>query len=242
MKLGNKLKLLAMVCGADVILLGGLFWTVLGNRPVHAAAGNGTWVQEGGETLDRAKGLEGKCVALTFDDGPHEECTAQLLDGLKERGVRVTFFLMGQNIEGNEELVKRMHDEGHLIGNHSHTHVQLTAEDTQKACEEIDMTNRKIFEITGEYPTYIRPPYGSWSEELECMVPMTVVLWDIDPLDWKYQSSKRVTKHILKYVEDNSIILLHDVYGSSVDAALEVIDTLTAQGYTFVTVDELLID
>ena len=84
MKLGNKLKLLAMVCGADVILLGGLFWTVLGNRPVHAAAGNGTWVQEGGETLDRAKGLEGKCVALTFDDGPHEECTAQLLDGLKE--------------------------------------------------------------------------------------------------------------------------------------------------------------
>ena len=108
-----------MVCGADVILLGGLFWTVLGNRPVHAAAGNGTWVQEGGETLDRAKGLEGKCVALTFDDGPHEECTAQLLDGLKERGVRVTFFLMGQNIEGNEELVKRMHDEGHLIGNHS---------------------------------------------------------------------------------------------------------------------------
>ena len=74
------------------------------------------------------------------------------------------------------------------------------------------------------------------------MVPMTVVLWDIDPLDWKYQSSQRVVKHILKYVEDNSIILLHDVYGSSVDAALEVIDTLTAQGYTFVTVDELLID
>ena len=112
MKLGNKLKLLAMVCGADVILLGGLFWTVLGNRPVHAAAGNGTWVQEGGETLDRAKGLEGKCVALTFDDGPHEECTAQLLDGLKERGVRVTFFLMGQTIresydDARENLMAR---------------------------------------------------------------------------------------------------------------------------------------
>ncbi|MBS6644980.1 MAG: polysaccharide deacetylase family protein [Clostridiaceae bacterium] len=185
---------------------------------------------------------EQKLVALTFDDGPHPIFTKRLLDGLKKRNVKVTFFLIGASIDGNEEIVRQMKEDGHLIGNHSHTHVQLTAEDTQKACEEIDMTNRKIFEITGEYPTYIRPPYGSWSEELECMVPMTVVLWDIDPLDWKYQSSKRVTKHILKYVEDNSIILLHDVYGSSVDAALEVIDTLTAQGYTFVTVDELLID
>ncbi|PNV60058.1 peptidoglycan N-acetylglucosamine deacetylase [Clostridium sp. chh4-2] len=185
---------------------------------------------------------EQKLVALTFDDGPHPVYTKRLLDGLKKRNVNATFFLIGASIEGNEEIVRQMKEDGHLIGNHSHTHVQLTAEDTQKACEEIDMTNQKIFEITGEYPTYIRPPYGSWSEELECMVPMTVVLWDIDPLDWKYQSSQRVVKHILKYVEDNSIILLHDVYGSSVDAALEVIDTLTAQGYTFVTVDELLID
>ena len=88
MRLGNKVKLLAVVCAAYVILLGGLCRTVLGNRPVHAAAGNGAWVQEGGETMERAKGLEGKCVALTFDDGPHKEYTAQLLDGLKERGVR----------------------------------------------------------------------------------------------------------------------------------------------------------
>lgn len=185
---------------------------------------------------------EQKLAALTFDDGPHPVYTKRLLDGLKKRNVKATFFLIGASIDGNEEIVRQMKEDGHLIGNHSHTHVQLTAEDTAKACEEIDMTNQKIFEITGEYPTYIRPPYGSWSEELECMVPMTVVLWDIDPLDWKYQSSQRVVKHILKYVEDNSIILLHDVYGSSVDAALEVIDTLTAQGYTFVTVDELLID
>ena len=183
-----------------------------------------------------------KQIALTFDDGPHPIYTRRLLEGLKERNVKVTFFLIGASIDGNEDIVRQMKEDGHLIGNHSHTHVQLTAEDAKKACEEIDMTNQKIYEITGEYPTYIRPPYGSWSEELECMVPMTVVLWDIDPLDWKYQSTPRVVKHILKYVEDNSIILLHDVYGSSVDAALEVIDTLTAQGYTFVTVDELLID
>lgn len=190
----------------------------------------------------RAEEAPVKLVALTFDDGPHPVYTKKLLDGLKQRGVKATFFLIGSSIDGNEEIVKQMKEDGHLIGNHSHTHVQLTKENVQQACEEIDKTNEKIFEITGDYPAYIRPPYGSWSEELECMVPMTVVLWDIDPLDWKYQSRQRVVKHILKYVEDNSIILLHDVYPTSVDAALEVIDTLTAQGYTFVTVDELLID
>ena len=183
-----------MVCGADVILLGGLFWTVLGNRPVHAAAGNGTWVQEGGETLDRAKGLEGKCVALTFDDGPHEECTAQLLDGLKERGVRVTFFLMGQNIEGNEELVKRMHDEGHLIGNHSFSHVQLTKAGAKTVCQAVDRTSRMIEDITGERPQYMRPPFGDWNEELECEVGMTTVLWSVDSLDWKLRNKNKIVK------------------------------------------------
>ena len=242
MKLGNKLKLLAMVCGADVILLGGLFWTVLGNRPVHAAAGNGTWVQEGGETLDRAKGLEGKCVALTFDDGPHEECTAQLLDGLKERGVRVTFFLMGQNIEGNEELVKRMHDEGHLIGNHSFSHVQLTKAGAKTVCQAVDRTSRMIEDITGERPQYMRPPFGDWNEELECDVGMTTVLWSVDSLDWKLKNKNKIVKRVLKDEEDGDIILMHDIFPTSVQAALELIDTLTRQGYTFVTVDELLID
>ena len=242
MKLGNKVKLLAVVCAADVILLGGLCRTVLGNRPVHAAAGNGAWVQEGGETMERAKGLEGKCVALTFDDGPHKECTAQLLDGLKERGVRATFFLMGQNIEGNEEIVKRMKAEGHLIGNHSYSHVQLTKAGSDAVCQAVDRTSRMIEEITGERPQYMRPPYGDWNEELECRVGMTTVLWSVDSLDWKLRNTNRVVKRVLKDVEDGDIILMHDIFPTSVEAALEIVDTLTKRGYTFVTVDELLID
>ena len=91
-------------------------------------------------------------------------------------------------------------------------------------------------------PQYLRPPYGSWNEELECTTNMTVVLWNLDPLDWKSKNTKKVARYIVKHVEPGDIILLHDVYPSSVEAALEVIDTLTKQGYTFVTVDELLID
>lgn len=242
MKLANKIKLLAVICAADLLLMGGLIRSALGVQPVHAPAGTGTWVQEGGDTLDRAKGLEGKCVALTFDDGPDDECTPKLLDGLKERGARATFFLMGQSIEGNEELIKRMKAEGHLIGNHSYSHVQLTKAGADAVCQAVDRTSRMIEDITGERPQYMRPPYGDWNEELECEVEMTTVLWSVDSLDWKLKNKNRIVKRVLKDVENGDIILMHDIFPTSVDAALEIVDTLTKQGYTFVTVDELLID
>lgn len=185
---------------------------------------------------------EKKTIALTFDDGPHPVYTPKLLAGLRERGVHVTFFLIGQNIDGNEEIVLQMKKDGHLIGNHSQNHMQLTKEQTKAACDQINRTNEKIREITGETPEYVRPPFGSWSEELECIVPMKIVLWNVDPLDWKTQNKDRIVRHIISHVEDGSIILLHDVYETSVDAALEVIDTLLKEGYNFVTVDELLIE
>lgn len=183
-----------------------------------------------------------KVVALTFDDGPHPVYTPILLEGLKKRGVHATFFLIGESIDGNEAIVKKMYDDGHLIGNHTHSHVQLTKESISQACEEISETNEKIYNITGQKPSYIRPPFGSWSDDLECIIPMTAALWDVDPLDWKTKNKNKVVNHILKYSENGSVILLHDVYKSSVEAALEVVDTMMKQGYTFVTIDELLID
>lgn len=243
MKLGSKVKLLAAVCILDLLLFGGLVRAAGGsNEPVHAASEQGDWVREGGDTLDRAKGLEGKCIALTFDDGPDKKYTAKLLDGLKERNVRATFFLMGQSIEGNEELVKRMEEEGHLIGNHSYSHVQLTKAGSDVVCQAVDRTSRMIEGITGERPQYMRPPYGDWNEELECRVGMTTVLWSVDSLDWKLRNTNRIVKRVLKDAEDGDIILMHDIFPASVEAALEIVDTLTKRGYTFVTVDELLID
>lgn len=185
---------------------------------------------------------EEKYIALTFDDGPHPLYTPRLLEGLKERNARATFFLIGQNIDGNEDIIRQMKEDGHLIGNHSQNHLQLTKEQTREACDQINCTNEKIKNIIGETPVYVRPPFGSWSEELECIVPMKVVLWNVDPLDWKTRNKSRIVRHIVSHVEDGSIILLHDVYKTSVDAALEVVDTLSAEGYNFVTVDELLID
>lgn len=181
-------------------------------------------------------------VALTFDDGPHEICTPRLLDGLKERGVKASFFLIGQNIDGKEEIVLRMQREGHLIGNHSQSHMQLTAESIREASGQIGATNRKIQKITGVMPEYLRPPYGSWSEKLESAVPMTVALWNLDPLDWKLQDKDAVVRYVVEHVENGSIILLHDVYETSVEAALEIVDTLSRKGYEFVTIDELLIE
>ncbi len=183
-----------------------------------------------------------KQIALTFDDGPHSVYTPRLLDGLRKRGVHATFFLVGENVEGKEAIVKQMQEDGHLIGNHGYSHVQMSKEEVNTACEQIEENNKLIESITGKRPEYLRPPYGSWSEELECTTNMTVVLWDVDPRDWKSKNAKKVVRHIVKHVEPGDIILLHDVYPTSVEAALEVIDTLTKEGYTFVTVDELLVD
>lgn len=190
---------------------------------------------------ERDKKVKGY-VALTFDDGPHPVYTPRLLEGLRERGVCATFFLIGQNIDGNEDIIKKMKENGHLIGNHSQNHMQLTRERAGEACEQISRTNEKIRQITGEVPEYVRPPYGSWSEELECLVPMKVVLWNLDTLDWKSQDKGEIVRTVMGHVEDGSVILLHDVYDTSVEAALEIVDRLLAEGYNFVTVDEMIID
>lgn len=185
---------------------------------------------------------EEKLVALTFDDGPHESFTPQLLDGLKERGVHATFFLMGQNIPGNETVVRRIQEEGHLIGNHSYKHMKLTREGEDAVCKSIEMTGEMIGEITGKEPQYLRPPYGDWNEELDCRMEMSTVFWSVDSLDWKLQNTEKIVRRVVKATDDSDIILMHDIFQTSVDAALNIIDTLQRQGYRFVTVDELLID
>ena len=175
-------------------------------------------------------------IAITFDDGPGKGTTEKLLDGLKERGVKATFFLVGEKIEDNRELVARMYAEGHLIGNHTFTHVQLSKVDGKQALEEIVKTNTLIEEITGEPVRYIRPPYGSYSNSLLMQINMTPVLWSVDPEDWNTDNTGQVVKSVVANVKCGDIILLHDIYDSSVAAALEIVDELKAKGFIFVTV------
>lgn len=187
-------------------------------------------------------GSTGKVVALTFDDGPHEKWTARLLDGLRERGVKASFFLMGQNIEGNEQLVQQMQEDGHLIGNHSFRHIPLTKAREDDVCQAVDQTEKLIEEITGVRPQYLRPPYGDWNEDLECRLDLTTTMWTLDSLDWKLKNTDAIVRRVESTVKNGDIILMHDVFLTSVDAALQLVDRLKAQGYCFVTVDELLID
>lgn len=181
-------------------------------------------------------------VAITFDDGPQYKTTMKLLDGLKERQVTATFFLLGEKIEERREVVERMQEDGHLIGNHTYSHIQLNSVSINDAIAEIEKTNEIIREITGETPQYIRPPFGSWSKRLEEKIDMTPVLWTVDPCDWNTADIKKIVDCVVSEVDNGDIILMHDIYDTSVVAALEIIDRLKAKGYIFVTVDQLLLD
>ncbi len=180
-------------------------------------------------------------VALTFDDGPHPEYTPKLLDALKERGVKATFFLIGKNAKVHPEIVKRIADEGHVIGNHTMNHVEITKMADADAFLELD-ENRKLLEgITGMPVEYMRPPFGAWQKSLENKVNALPVLWSVDPLDWTTENTEEVVRRVIEEVEEDDIILLHDYYESSVEAAIRIVDILQAEGYDFVPIDELIL-
>lgn len=226
----------------------GLMVGIFGLAAVGAAAGireNREEVQSRGvleskEMEETAK--ERKKIALTFDDGPHKIYTEELLDGLKERNVKATFFLLGSNLEGKEEIVKRMAEEGHLIGNHTYYHVDITKLEPEEACAEIQKTSEAITAITGQPVEYVRPPFGNWDSDLECDVTMIPIFWTVDTLDWASKDADQVVKKVLSTVEENDIILMHDSYESTVQATLRIVDELAEEGYEFVTVDELILD
>lgn len=185
---------------------------------------------------------EGQKIAITFDDGPHPYYTEQLLDGLKERGIHATFFVTGEHAELHPDIIKRMYDEGHLIGNHTYSHIQLTKSNREKFKEELVQTSEVIQDITGEEVIYVRPPYGTWDKKFEEELNMIPVLWTIDPLDWCSSNAASVVNKIVAKAEENDIILMHDYYDTSVTAALQAVDRLLQEGYEFVTVDEILFD
>ena len=181
-------------------------------------------------------------IAITFDDGPSAHCTGRLLDGLKERNVKATFFLIGKNAKENPELVKRLFEEGHLIGNHTYNHVDIAKVSDDEAKKEILDTDEAIFSITGKHVEYMRPPFGIWQRRLELDLEVMPVMWSIDPLDWTTENVDEIVNKVVTEAEENDIILLHDCYDSSVDAALRIVDILKEKGFEFVTVDELILD
>ena len=178
-------------------------------------------------------------IALTFDDGPRRETTERLLNGLRERGVSATFFLIGRQIPGNEDLVRRMEAEGHQVGNHTWNHVTLSG-DLTVDLEELRRTDDLLQELLGPGSYWVRPPYGLISEAERAAVQVPLVHWTVDPEDWAKLSPEAVVQAVLQDAGPNDIVLLHDFFSDSVDAALEIVDILQREGYCFVTVEELL--
>ena len=220
-------------------MVGLLFLGLHGLRSRTVAADSGM-VDVEGEGFLEAEDV--KKIAITFDDGPHPAYTAQLLDGLKERGVVATFFVTGEHAELHPEVIQRMQEEGHLVGNHTYSHIQLTKNNREVFKEELIKTNEILKEITGEEVQYVRPPYGSWDKSFEKELNMFPVLWTVDPLDWCSKNVGCITEKIVSKTGENDIILMHDYYDTSVTAALKAIDELLEEGYTFVTVEEILFD
>jgi len=181
-----------------------------------------------------------KQIAITFDDGPKRTTTERLLDGLKKRGVHATFFLIGEQVPDCADLVKRMKNEGHEIGNHSYTHPQLTQCSVSKIESELNKTRKAIKKACGSYPTLFRAPYGSYNDTVLKIADLPHIFWSVDTRDWSTRNTASVRKAIVEGAEDGAIILLHDIYDTTVDGALAAIDDLKKQGYEFVTVTQLL--
>lgn len=217
------------------IVIGLLFLWIKWNKNLFAE----TVLVNGAEVVND---YEEKKIALTFDDGPHPYYTEQLLDGLKERDVVATFFVTGEHAALHPDVIKRMQEEGHLIGNHTYSHMQLRNNNREDFKEELVLTNQVIKEITGKDTIYVRPPYGSWDKTFEKELNMIPVLWTIDPLDWCSDDVSCVVRSVTEKVKENDIILLHDYYDTTVTAALKIVDELSGEGYSFVTVEEILFE
>ena len=179
-------------------------------------------------------------VALTFDDGPRSSTTGPLLDGLELREVPATFFLVGNRIPGNEDLVRRMAAEGHQIGIHTYDHVELKGLSRKDFDLQVGKTRALITQLVGEGNYWLRPPYGLMDRQAGQWCGGPVILWSVDPEDWKDDDIDRIVAAVVEHVSDGDIILLHDLFPSSAQAALRVVDTLLARGCCFVTVEQLM--
>lgn len=183
-------------------------------------------------------------VAMTFDDGPHPRLTPILLDMLKARGLRATFYLIGNRVVTWPDIVRRIADEGHEIGNHSWTHPDLSRRSDASVLSEIDRTSNAIFKITGRPPVTFRPPYGAFTRRQRLMLygarNLPTILWSVDPQDWRRPGANAVARRILKGSRPGAIILSHDIQSGTVKAMPSTLDGLSSRGLKFGTVSQMM--
>lgn len=189
-----------------------------------------------------SKYLEKKLVAITFDDGP-SEYTKILIDELKKRNIPATFFVLGSEVEKYPDVLKFAHDTGNEIAIHSYEHKLFTKLTENEILEQVSKTKNIINEITNEDPLLIRVPYGSTNKKITKVLEihdLTSVLWNVDSLDWKFKNTMKTYNYVMKKFKGNDIILMHDTFKTSIEAATLIIDKLQSEDYVFVTVSKFL--
>lgn len=229
-------KLLSVLLGVVLIFLGMVFLlhTVLTARTedaAHRAQANVAVRQ-----LDPARPM----VALTFDDGPYTPVTGRILDALQSANGRATFFVVGSRIDGREEILKRIAASGCELGNHTYDHKTLRGLSESEIRTQIEKSDKKIYEVTGQATTVLRPPGGMYDDSLTAICDKPIALWTVDTLDWKHQNKDTSVQRALEGIRDGDIILMHDLFFPTADAAETLIAELTERGFQLVTVTELL--
>ncbi len=188
--------------------------------------------------------VEGPYIAITFDDGPNPATTPRLLKMLKDRGIKATFFCVGQCVAQNPEIAQQIVAEGHEIANHSWSHPLLSKMSESAVHDQIDRTHNVIKQTTGVTPTMLRPPFGGFTVRQRAWANAVwnykIILWDVDSLDWKHRSPAKTESIIMAETKKGSIILCHDIHKTTVDAMPATLDALSAKGFKFVTVTELM--
>src|SRR6059036_4354243 len=188
--------------------------------------------------------VDGPYIAMTFDDGPSATITPKLLDLLAARHIKATFFVIGENVAEHPEIVARAAQEGHEIANHSWSHPNFGKMSDENVRRQLQQTDDAIKNATGKRPTLLRPPYGSITAREKRWIHdefgYQIILWDVDPYDWKRPGPAVVRNRILKETQPGSIVLSHDIHPGTIEAMPSTLDALEGKGFKFVTVSELI--
>jgi peptidoglycan/xylan/chitin deacetylase (PgdA/CDA1 family) len=188
--------------------------------------------------------VDGPYIAMTFDDGPSATLTPKLLDILAAHQIKATFFVIGENVAEHPQIVARAAREGHEIGNHSWSHPNFGRMSDDGVRSQVQRTDDAIKSATGSRPTLLRPPYGSITARekrwIHDQFGYQIILWDVDPYDWKRPGPSVVRNRILKETRPGSIVLSHDIHPGTIEAMPSTFDALEAKGFKFVTVSELI--
>ncbi|MBQ3474394.1 polysaccharide deacetylase family protein [Candidatus Saccharibacteria bacterium] len=180
-----------------------------------------------------------KLVALTFDDGPSPSTTPALLDILSEKSVLATFFMLGNMAQNNPGIVKRIEREGHEVASHTMYHQNLVLLSRGAVQSDVNEAKTVFSNILGHTPKLTRPPYGNFNDAVFSSTNTPLILWSVDPQDWRNKDASTILGITLNQVHDGAIILLHDIYPTTVEAVSSIVDTLRDSGYEFTTVSEL---